>query len=569
MRTTRSLPHPLLITALLTLGFLAWVWLLSGQIRQLQYTLTYAACLLAGLFVLLRFVFFSSLSLGRRLAPLAVLALALVLLVSTVRYRGVTGDWIPVVEWRWADSPDWSAASAGGSIQPTKEDIDLSSPVAFPQFLGPRGNSVVSGLDLARDWQSDPPERIWQRRIGGGWSGFAIAGGVAYTIEQRDQNETVVAYELATGEEIWTHSDVAYFSNPMAGPGPRTTPSVGRDLLFTVGSTGILNALDRTNGELAWRHDIVVENGARIPEHGVTGSPLLVDGLVVVSAGGPSGHSLVAYDQSSGEVAWHGGDDAAAFGSPQLAELAGVAQILVFNRASVAGHSPADGRVLWQHPWPSLFPNVATPAVVGGDRVMFSTGYGIGAKMLRISKLDERHQAAELLWESPRMKAKFTNLVVYEGFIYGLDDGVLVCLDPDTGERRWKRGRYGHGNILLVGDVLLVQTEKGEMVMIDPNPDEHREITRFLALKGKAWNHFALVDPYLLVRNDREAALWRLPLLRHRSRLPILQNPLHRSVRHPFLLDQHLAAVIDVGGADPVDFGGASPILELYRLPAS
>ena len=143
---------------------------------------------------------------------------------------------------------------------------------------------------------------------------------------------------------------------------------------------------------------------------------------------------------------------------------------------------------------------------------MFSTGYGIGAKMLRISTVDDRHQKAELLWESPRMKAKFTNLVVHEGFIYGLDDGVLVCLDPDTGERRWKRGRYGHGNILLVGEVLLVQTEKGEMVMIDPNPDEHREIGRFLALKGKAWNHFALVDPFLLVRNDREAALWRIPV---------------------------------------------------------
>jgi outer membrane protein assembly factor BamB len=241
------------------------------------------------------------------------------------------------------------------------------------------------------------------------------------------------------------------------------------------------------------------------------GSPLLVDGLVIVSAGGSEGRSLVAYRQNDGTPAWSAGDDRAAYSSPVLASLAGERQIVVFNASSVAGHAIADGRVLWQHPWPSGYPNVAPPLVVGPDRVLFSTGYGIGAKMIRVRRTAAGGFGAELLWESPRMKAKFTNLVVHEGSIYGLDDGVLVCLDPETGERRWKRGRYGHGNILLVDDVLLLQTEKGEMVMIDPNPDEFREIGRFMALPGKAWNHFALVESYLLVRNDQEAALWRLP----------------------------------------------------------
>jgi outer membrane protein assembly factor BamB len=255
------------------------------------------------------------------------------------------------------------------------------------------------------------------------------------------------------------------------------------------------------------------QHGARIPEHGMTGSPLAVDGLVVVSAGGPDGHSLVAYDQESGEPVWHGGDDGAAYASPTLVTLAGRRQIVAFNQSSVAGHDPADGSVLWSYPWPASWPNVATPLVVGDDRLIASTGYGIGSKLLRVRPDGGGGPlAAELVWETPRLKSKFANLAFHAGFVYGLDDGVLVCLDPENGARRWKGGRYGHGNLLIVGDLLLVQTERGEMALVEAMPDQHRELGRFLALRGKAWNPFALAGRHLLVRNDAEAALWELPL---------------------------------------------------------
>jgi outer membrane protein assembly factor BamB len=499
--------------AALVFLFLAWLWLLSDQIRQMQVMFTYGACLLLGITA------FAWLAFTRQLPPLRRLVLAssiiglIALFFGLVRFRGVTGDWIPVVEWRWAKGVDWDSrqtSSARLSSTSFAGEIDLTFPAAFSRFLGPNFNSSVSGLRLQRDWNATPPQEVWRQEIGGGLSGFAIADGIAYTLEQRDENEVVTAYELETGAQLWLHTDETYFHNPVSA-GPRTTPSVSQEHVFTLGATGILNALDRHTGERRWRRDILEENGARLPDHGMCGSPLLVDGLVIVSAGGSEGRSLVAYRQNDGTPAWSAGDDRAAFSSPVLASLAGERQIVVFNASSVAGHAIADGRVLWQHPWPSGYPNVAPPLVVGPDRVLFSTGYGIGAKMIRVRRTAAGGFGAELLWESPRMKAKFTNLVVHEGSIYGLDDGVLVCLDPETGERRWKRGRYGHGNILLVDDVLLLQTEKGEMVMIDPNPDEFREIGRFMALPGKAWNHFALVESYLLVRNDQEAALWRLP----------------------------------------------------------
>jgi outer membrane protein assembly factor BamB len=267
--------------------------------------------------------------------------------------------------------------------------------------------------------------------------------------------------------------------------------------------------------------------------------------LVVVSPGG-EGHSLVAHRASDGEPVWAAGDDRPSYGSPSLHVIDGVPQVLTLNGASFAGHDPATGNQLWSHEWPGDQPNVAQPLVLEGNRVLVSSGYGVGAGLFEVRRTgtveesvdasasadeaDEAQPAAEEeaqdeamapasetwtveeIWRSPRMKAKFTNIVLHDGHLYGLDDGVLACVDPTTGERCWKRGRYGHGQVLLVGDLLLVQTEAGEVILIEPNPEEHRELGRIEALDGKSWNSPALSGPHLLVRNADEAVCYELPL---------------------------------------------------------
>ena len=191
--------------------------------------------------------------------------------------------------------------------------------------------------------------------------------------------------------------------------------------------------------------------------------------------------------------------------------LAGRRQLVVLNGASVSGHDPATGAVLWEQPFPREQPNVAMPLLLDPDRLLVSAGYGVGSKAYRVSEADGALHAT-LEWESPRLKSKFANLLVHDGFVYGLDDGVLTCLDPATGERRWKGGRHGHGQLLLVAGLLLVQTEEGELVLVDPSPEGYRELTRFPALDGKTWNPPALAGSLLLVRNDREAAAYELPV---------------------------------------------------------
>jgi outer membrane protein assembly factor BamB len=281
--------------------------------------------------------------------------------------------------------------------------------------------------------------------------------------------------------------------------------------VYAFGVDGWLRALDLASGRLLFERDVLGENSGRAPDHGLASSPLVVDGLVVVVAGGPHGRSLVAYDAVTGEPRWSGGDAGAGYSSPLVATLAGVRQIVVFNLQGLVGHDVGTGEVLWTDTWPARPEKVSQPVVLGDDRLFASMGYGVGGRLVQVARGGDGGLEAKVLWETRRLKAKFTQVVEHEGFLYGLDEGVMVCLDPADGERRWKRGRYGHGQVLLVDDLLLVQAEDGEVVLVDPNPEELTEVARFPAVRGKTWATPALAGDLLIVRSETEAACYRMP----------------------------------------------------------
>lgn len=489
----------------------AWVWLRPGPIRQMRVIETFIVSFVGVLLLLLWFLFFSRARPLWRWLALAAVGVAAVFFSQFVTISGVTGDLVPILGWK-------GGGSGGGGEVALAGGPGAAGAGGYPQFLGPRRDGTVRGVRLARDWETSPPREVWRRPVGEGWSGFAIAGQRAVTQEQHGPEERLVAYDLATGEELWHQAQPARYETTIGGIGPRATPTIAAGRVFALGATGVLTAVDLETGELFWRRDVLAEHEATNPEWGKSCSPLVVDGRVVVSAGGVSGGSLVAYDAETGELAWAAGSDRSSYSSPVLAELAGTRQIVIMNAGSFAGHDPATGEMLWDHPWPADQPNVAVPLLLPGDRILGSSGYGIGAKLLALSADGgadgdggDDGLRASMVWESPRLKAKFTNPVLHEGYVYGHDDGVYVCLDPATGERCWKRGRYGHGQTILAGDLLLVTTEKGDVVLIDPSPEEHRELGRFSALSGKLWNPPALAGNYLALRTDREAVLYELP----------------------------------------------------------
>jgi len=446
-----------------------------------------------------------------RLACFAALALVLAGAACSVRIAGVSGDTLPQLTWRWAREPGDLPLPATGRT-PAAGDTIAETAGDYPQFLGPTRDGIVRGLRLARDWVSRPPQPLWRQPIGAGWSGFAVVGDHAVTQEQRGDEELVTCYDLRTGEVHWSHSDRERFDNPLGGLGPRATPAISAGRVFALGATGRLNAIDLATGELLWSTNVVEDASAVVPTYGVSASPLILGGEVVVSPGGSGGNSLVAYDCVSGERRWSGGDGSPAYSSPLLATLAGVEQILVLNGDELSSHDPLDGSVLWHHPWPGQTERVSQPVVVSEESVFLSTGYGVGGKLFRVKADEAGGLGVELIWESLGLKAKFTNVVHRDGFLYGLDDGILVCLDVGDGKRRWKAGRYGHGQIVLAGELIVILAENGEVALVEARPDSHVEVGRFPAIEGKSWAHPALAGRYLVVRNDREAACYELPL---------------------------------------------------------
>jgi outer membrane protein assembly factor BamB len=509
-RPLRWWPVPVILV--LAAGAVVWVWQSYGRQRQDRNIATAIIGLITLFLLLLWCLFLSRLRWRIRLGVLGGVVGLILLVMALFRFHGVTGDLLPVFQWRW-ERPSWT--SLAERTKPIVGTV-LAQPSQFtndwPQFLGPHRNSMVEQPGLARDWTAQAPQRLWLRSVGPGWSGFAVAGGRAITQEQRGEDETVICYDLLTGTPLWSHAYPAHFQSPLAGEGPRATPTISGHRVYTLGSTGVLSCLGLETGKPLWSKDTVQDNQATLNEWGMSCSPLVVDDLVVVSAGGKDNRSLVAYRAATGDFVWGAGTEGAGYSSPCLVILAGVAQILIFNSGGVSAHDPATGTNLWKYHWPGGHPHVSMPVVIPGDRLLVSSGYGVGSELLQIQKGPAGAFTATRIWKSNRLKAKFTHLIYRDGFIYGLDDGIMACLDASSGEQKWKEGRYGHGQEILVGDVLLVAAESGEVVLLDPNPQGPRELARFSALHGKTWNPPALAGQYLLVRNDKQAACYRLPV---------------------------------------------------------
>ena len=474
----------------------------ARQAMVMKMTGVAIVCFVLSIFWLL---LFSGLRAKYRFQVLGLVALILLLFASTVRYGGVTGDLVPIFTWRWSQP---SVARVEEATLPKRETNG-----AFPQFLGPHRNASIPGIRLKKNWSEFPPTLLWRKPIGEAWSGFAISGNRAITQEQDGEDELVSCFELVSGELTWQSRNTARYDNPLGGIGPRATPTIDGDHVYTIGATGFFACRLVESGKLVYSLDLLEEHSAPLPDWGVAGSPLIFENLVILSAGGSDGHSLVAYDKLTGKLVWRGGSDKAHWSSPVVYQVDGEDQVLIFNKGGVAGHDVEDGSVLWEFPWTKSTgtPRVAIPVRISENRFVISSGYGAGASMFEVQKAESGYVAKEL-WKSLHLKSKFNNFVLSDGYLYGLDDGMLTCIEVATGRRTWKKGRYGHGQLLLGDDWLLLIAENGEAMLLEPNPDETEILGTFAALEGKSWNPPALVGSLLLVRNHLEVACYRLPL---------------------------------------------------------
>jgi outer membrane protein assembly factor BamB len=382
--------------------------------------------------------------------------------------------------------------------------------VEWPGFRGPERDGVVRGVRIKTDWSASPPVEMWRRPIGPGWSSFAVSGDLLYTQEQRGDEEIVASYKVSTGEPVWRHRDPVRFWESNGGAGPRATPTLGNGRVYTFGATGIVNALDAATGRLLWSRNAASDTGRRIPDWGFASSPLVVDDLVIVAVAG----TLVAYDRTTGDQRWTGPSYGGSYSSPHRATIDGVDQVVLLGGPGAISVAPASGSVLWQHAW-SPGPIVQPALTDDGDlliNAIASTG-GLGTRRLRLRQ-GTGEWSIEERWTSRGLKPYFNDFVVHKGHAFGFDGNILACIDLEDGARKWKGGRYGNGQLVLLRDqdMLLVLSEDGEMALVGATTDQYKELARLPALNGKTWNHPVLVGDVLLVRNGEEMAAFRLSL---------------------------------------------------------
>ena len=458
---------------------------------------------------------------------------------TLLRTEGIRGGGADLA-WRWAKTSEEKlvasplpAALPAAAPEPVKTQdepatavkteeqpiAELRAPVAvktefnWPGFRGPGRDSVIPGLQIKTDWSATPPVELWRRQIGPGWSSFAVRGDLIYTQEQRGGDEVVSCYNATSGVPVWAHRDAARFWESNAGAGPRATPTLHGGRVYSFGATGILNALDARTGAVLWSRNAAADTGRKIPAWGFSSSPLLVGDMVVVATAG----QLAAYEAATGAPRWYGPAGGGGYSSPQLLNIDGVEQILLISGVGATSVAPADGAVLWKYAWPDAGGILQTGVTADGN-LLIGGGGGMGGTGIR--RIAVTHGAAgwaaEERWTSSGLKPYFSDFVVHEGHAFGFDGSILACIDLKDGKRKWKGGRYGQGQLVLLRDqgLLLVLSEEGEVALVSAGTDQFKELARFPAMEGKTWNHPVVVGERLLVRNGSEMVALRLPVAR-------------------------------------------------------
>jgi outer membrane protein assembly factor BamB len=352
---------------------------------------------------------------------------------------------------------------------------------------------------------------VWRRPVGPGWSSVIVVDGRLFTQEQRGEKEAVVCLSADTGAEIWSHEEPGRFWDSLSSAGPRATPTFADGRIYAQGATGTLLCLNAASGRKVWSRNILTDSGGKLPDWGIASSPLVTHGVVVVSSAGQGGKSLLAYRADTGDLAWTANAGLNSYSSPHLARLAGRQQVLFINDKGLLSLDPPTGKTLWEYAAPGQPPRSLQPLPVSDTQLLVPLGMEAPTDLLEVSPAGNAFTVTKR-WTSRNLKPSFNDFVLHDGHIYGFDGSIFTCVELKTGNRKWKKGRYGTGQVLLLADqpVLVVLSDQGQVVLVAANPNAFEELGQFQAIEGKTWNHPALAHGRLYVRNAEEMACYEL-----------------------------------------------------------
>jgi outer membrane protein assembly factor BamB len=384
----------------------------------------------------------------------------------------------------------------------------------WPQFLGPDRNGVSAETGLLQTWPKEGPPVVWQMDVGEGFSGPVVAGGSLVLFHRVGDKEVVQCLGAADGKEKWKFSSPTDYRDQLGkGDGPRATPVIAGDRVYTLGAAGKMHCLKLDNGDKVWERSLWSDYNSSLGYFGAGTSPIVEGDLVLVNVGG-KGAGIVALNKDTGKEVWKATDDPSSYSSPVAATIDGVRSVIFFTRTGLQVLDPAKGTVRASLRWRAKIDasvNAATPLVLDGH-VFLTASYGTGAILLKV-----KSDGVEKVWDGDEtLSAQFNTPLRRGDYLYGFDgrqdyhESKLRCVEWKTGKVRWTQKGFGCGSAVLADGNLIILDEDGSLVLAETNPDGYKEKARARVLKGVCRAQIALADGHLYGRDDNKLVCWNL-----------------------------------------------------------
>jgi len=372
----------------------------------------------------------------------------------------------------------------------------------WPQWRGANRDGLSKETGLLRQWPEAGPPLAWKAGgAGRGYSSVALAGGRLYTMGLRGDREFVVAFDAATGKELWATATGRAFRNDR-GDGPRSTPTVDGERLYALGGAGDLACLETKTGRVVWSLNVLDKFGGENIVWGISESPLVLGDRVLVNAGGP-GASVVALNKRDGSLVWKSQSDRAGYSSAIPLQVGGTTQVVFFTSRRAMALDPKDGRLLWEYARAANnVANAATPVARGG-RVFISSDYGTGAGMVEVRAEGAQVSAREVYF-TKEMRNHHSSSVLVGEHLYGFSGGILTAMKFDTGEVAWKDRSVGKGSLVYADGMLYCMSENGVVGLVEATPEGYRERGRFRIQQDSlpTWAHPVVAGGRLFIRDQ-------------------------------------------------------------------
>ena len=386
----------------------------------------------------------------------------------------------------------------------------------WPQWRGPGRDGIISSFTPPAAWP-DKLKTIWKVQAGIGHSSPVVAGNRVYLLSRQEESEVATCFDLDTGKIMWRDSyPVAYEMNPAAvthGKGPKSTPVVSEDKLYTLGIAGVLSCYDAATGKVRWRKEFSKQFKTTSPDFGTATSPMVWNGLVIAHVGGSDSGALMAFDGATGEVKWSWNGDGPGYASPVIVEIGGTTQIVTQTQKSIAGFAAQTGALLWQIPFETEYTqNIVTPAVY--KQTLILSGIDKGTMSIQPVKRGNKWET-ERVWYNPDVSMYMSSPVVTGDYVFGFSHkrkGQFFCVDARTGKTLWTdTGRDGdNAAIVGTGQYLFFLTDSADLVVVQNDPKQFGVVKKYSVAQSPTWAHPAIVGDRVLIKDASTLALLSL-----------------------------------------------------------